>query len=143
MKDSFGRPPTSLDGYIQAASERGTAGDVYVWPHLMLEDAIGKSGGKLVAAKAFTLKAEVVSAYGTGKKEPSARGTVFQNVQVLKEGCGRVRSAILQDLGPSCRRARPSRRSRRASVTRRCRRCSSRPASTPRTTRARGCASSS
>ena len=100
VKDSFGRPPTSLDGYIQAASERGTAGDVYVWPHLMLEDAIGKSGGKLVAAKAFTLKAEVVSAYGTGKKEPSARGTVFQNVQVLKEGSQRVRSAILQDLGP-------------------------------------------
>lgn len=97
VKDSFGRPPTSVDAYIQAA---GSAGDVYVWPHLMLEDAIGKSGGKLVAAKAFTLKAEVVSAYGTGRKEPSARGTVFQNVQVLKEGSQRVRSAILQDLGP-------------------------------------------
>jgi hypothetical protein len=98
VKDGFGRPPTSMDGYIQAA---GTAGDVYVWPHLMLEDAVGRAGnGKLVAAKAFTLKAEVVSAYGTGRKEPSARGNVFQNVQVLKEGSQRVRSAILQDLGP-------------------------------------------
>lgn len=100
VKDGSGRPPTSLDDHIQAARERGTAGDVYVWPHLMLEDAVGRSGGKLVAAKAFTLKADVVSAYGTGKKEPSARGSVFQNVQVLKEGSQRVRSAILQDLGP-------------------------------------------
>ena len=100
-KDTFGRAPTTLEDHVAAAAERGISGDVYVWPHLLLEDAVGVSGqGKLVAAKAFTLKSDVASAYGTGKAAPSTRGSIFQNAQVLRRGASDCRKAILSDLGP-------------------------------------------
>jgi hypothetical protein len=100
-KDAFGRPPGTIEGQVAAAAERGVTGDVYVWPHLLLEDAVGLSGkGKLVAAKAFTLKTEIVSGYGTGAAAPSRRGSVFQNVQVLRDGAKECRKVILTTLGP-------------------------------------------
>jgi hypothetical protein len=100
LQDRSGQPPRSIDDAAKAAGARGVRGDVYVWPHLLLEDAVGLAKGKIVAAKAFTLKTEVASAYGTGTRQPSTRGSVLQNVKVLKDGAQQARSVILKELGP-------------------------------------------
>lgn len=86
---------------ISAAREKGISPDVWVLPHVMLEDAVGTSGGKLVSMKAFTLRSGVVSAYGTGTSRPEAQGSIFQNEQVVKNAAMRIRSAVVGELGPN------------------------------------------
>lgn len=95
------RPGASDEDRIGAALAKGISPDVWIMPHVLLEDAVGTSGGKLVSVKAFTLRSDVLSAYGTGTAAPKAQGTIFQNVQVVKEASTRIRAAVTRELGPN------------------------------------------
>ncbi|WP_123784042.1 hypothetical protein [Corallococcus macrosporus] len=86
---------------IAAAQAKGLSPDVWILPQVFLEDAVGTSGGKLVSMQAFTLRGNVRSAYGTGAAEPKERGTIFQNVQVVKSAAAAIRSAVVSQLGPN------------------------------------------
>ncbi|MCP3101595.1 hypothetical protein LZ198_22215 [Myxococcus sp. K15C18031901] len=86
---------------IDAARAKGLSPDVWVMPHVLLEDTVGTSGGKLVSVKAFTLRSELWSAYGTGTTKAEAKGTVFQNAQVVMSAAARIRSATVDELGPN------------------------------------------
>jgi hypothetical protein len=99
-KRSGGAPHTLADA-VRAAQEQGQSGDVYVFPHILLEDAVGQSAsGKLAAAKAFTVSAEVASHWDGRTVAPRARGSLFQNQKVLGDAGAAIRRAVVQDLGP-------------------------------------------
>ncbi|NVJ02015.1 hypothetical protein HV824_28380 [Myxococcus sp. AM009] len=89
------------DDRIAAARAKGLAPDVWVPPHVFLEDAVGTSGGKLVSMQAFVLRGHVRSADGTGASDPKARGTILQNVQVVKSAASAIRTAVVSELGPN------------------------------------------
>lgn len=86
---------------VAAARSKGISPDVWIMPHVLLEDAVGTSGGKLVSMKAFTLRSDVWSAYGTGASKPEAQGSVFQNAQVVEQAAARIRAAVVRELGPN------------------------------------------
>jgi len=100
LPSSATRPGATDEDRIAAALAKGVSPDVWILPHVLLEDAVGTSGGKLVSVKAFTLRGDVLSAYGTGTSEPQAQGTIFQNVQVVKNAATKMRAAVVNELGP-------------------------------------------
>lgn len=89
------------DDRIAAAQAKGIAPDVWVLPHVFLEDAVGTSGGKLVSMQAFALQGRMRSAYGTGASAPKERGTILQNVQVVKNAASAIRNSVVRELGPN------------------------------------------
>ncbi len=86
---------------IAAAQAQGLTPDVWLLPRVFIEDAVGTSGGKLVSMQAFALRGRVRSTYGTGAAEPKARGTILQNVQVVKNAASAIRTAVVSELGPN------------------------------------------
>jgi hypothetical protein len=94
------RAGASTEDRIDAARAKGLSPDVWLLPHVFLADAVGTSGGKLVSVKAFTLRGDAVSAYGTGASQAQDQGTLFQNVQVVKNAASKTRAVILEQLGP-------------------------------------------
>ncbi|NTX02145.1 hypothetical protein HUA75_10290 [Myxococcus sp. CA040A] len=101
LTGSAARIGASDEDRIAAAREKGISPDVWVMPHVMLEDAVGSSGGRLVSVKAFTLLSGVVSAYGTGATQSKEQGTVFQNAQVVRNAAMSIRAAVVGGLGPN------------------------------------------
>ncbi|WP_426756614.1 hypothetical protein [Myxococcus sp. Y35] len=101
LPSSATRSGATDEDRIAAAQAKGLAPDVWVLPHVFLEDAVGTSGGKLVSVQAFTLRGRVRSAYGTGASEPKERGTIFQNEQVVKNAASAIRNAVVSELGPN------------------------------------------
>jgi hypothetical protein len=89
-----------FEEYVAAARAKGHNPDVWVLPHAMMEGALGKSGGKLVAMNAFTLKSEVVSAWGTGREEPVSQGSILQNEKVVRDAGTEISTRVVKKLGP-------------------------------------------
>ncbi|WP_408890220.1 hypothetical protein ACJ2CR_04140 [Myxococcus faecalis] len=95
------RPGASAEERIDAARGKGISPDVWVFPAVFLSDAVGTSGGKLVSMKAFTVRGEVISAYGTGTSQAEDKGTLFQNEQVVRNTAAKTRSVVLDQFGPN------------------------------------------
>ncbi|MFY2557128.1 hypothetical protein ACN469_05810 [Corallococcus terminator] len=101
LPESATRAGASDADRISAARAKGISPDVWILPQVLLEDAVGTSGGKLVSMKAFTLRSGVVSAYGTGTSRPEAQGSIFQNAQVVTGAAMKIRAAVVGELGPN------------------------------------------
>jgi hypothetical protein len=92
----------SFTGLIQQANSSGKSADVYVLTSLGAEDAVGKNKktGKLVATKALAYRAEIMSAYNSKVHKAKQRGTIFQNVKIVKDLANDINGTIKNKIGP-------------------------------------------
>jgi len=92
-----------LPALIRDANKKGKSGDVYVLAHIGTEDAVGKNrkSGKLYATKALVYKATLQSAYDSKKRKVKEKGTVFQNVEIVKNLAKKITKVIKKDMGPN------------------------------------------
>ena len=92
----------SLTGLIQQANSRGKSADVYVLTSLGAENAVGrnKKNGKLVATQVLAYRAEIMSAYNTAVHKAKQKGTIFQNVKIVKDLSRDIKRTIKNDIGP-------------------------------------------
>ncbi len=92
----------SFTGLIQQAKSRGKSADVYVLTSLGAENAVGrnKKNGKLVATKVLAYRAEIMSAYNSTVHKAKQKGTIFQNVKIVKDLSKDIKQTIKNKIGP-------------------------------------------
>lgn len=96
-----GRDKADDDTLAAEANRRGKGGDVFVSTFLGTEAALGRKGdGKLAVGKAIAYKASVFSPYATPPVEAKELGNLLQTTQMVKTLAKKIRSIILEDLGP-------------------------------------------
>jgi hypothetical protein len=92
----------SLAGLIQQANKNGKSADVYVLTQLGTENALGKNKktGKIVATKVLAYRAEIKSNYDSKVHKAKRKGTIFQNVQIVKDLAKDIRRIVKNKIGP-------------------------------------------
>jgi hypothetical protein len=93
----------SLNGLIQMANAKGKSGDVYVLDRVGAEDVYGidKNTKKLATAKAFVYSAEMRSSFDPKVHTAKDMGSLFQNVQIVKNLAQKMSQVIKNDIGPT------------------------------------------
>lgn len=92
----------SDDGALaEEAALRGQGGDVFVATQWGTEAAIGRQGnGKLAVGNAIAYKARVFSPFTPEAPDAKELGNLLQTTPMVKKLAGKIRAAILNDLGP-------------------------------------------
>lgn len=100
---SAGSEATTLEGMIAAANQKGKSGDVYVYARVGSEDVYGisKTTKKLATAKALVYSAQMRPHHGTAVKDAKEMGSLFQNVQIVKNLAKKIGDTIKTEIGPT------------------------------------------
>lgn len=96
-----GRDRADDAALVEEASLRGKAGDVFVATQLGTEAALGRKGnGKLAVGNAIAYKARVFSTFTPDSRDAKELGNLLQTTSMVKKLAGKIRAAVLNDLGP-------------------------------------------